>query len=101
MQLTLLKRFLFTNKKINSFARLRESLFLFADIISPALEKTRSDGTLVAGTIKYFFTKLKILGNLNLFKFHHSNTSFVSITNSLKYKSNSFLTAELVVFSSC
>ncbi len=51
------RTFLFTFKKINWLARLRESLDRFADMISPALENTRSDGTLVAGTTKYFFTK--------------------------------------------
>jgi hypothetical protein len=38
-------------------ARLRESRFRFELIISPALEKTLSAGTLVAGTIKYFLAK--------------------------------------------
>jgi hypothetical protein len=41
-------------KKISSFARLLGCLLLFATMILPAFENTRSDGTLVAGTIKYF-----------------------------------------------
>ncbi len=49
--------FLITYKKIKWLARLRDNLVRCAEMISPALENTRSDGTLVANTIKYFFTK--------------------------------------------
>ena len=49
------------------------NLFRFLDISSPALENNLSDGTNVAGTLRYFFAKCcKLVYMVAPLDFHHS-----------------------------
>ena len=85
--------FKFLLRKIKAFKwfGLRHVLLLF--IISPALDKTRSDGALVAGTQRYLLTNLCMFWKRLAFSLHHvymltSGSSFASA----KYLSTSLLT---------
>ena len=62
------------------------SRLLFLLKISPATEKTLSDGTLVAGIHKYLLESLYNVGNFSLFCFHQVNASNFLFTTGSYFK---------------
>lgn len=69
--------FKFEFKKIIISKFFGESLFRRSFVICPVLEKTRSEGTEVAGIDKYFELNLYISGNVYLYCCQYSNGFFV------------------------
>ncbi len=61
-------------------------LFLLFEITSPAVEEALSDGTEVAGMVKYFVARVYMIGNFGLLHWLTSSQTNNAITGSIEIK---------------
>ena len=75
------RAFLFKKSNLSAVAPSKEALSLL--MVSPAAEKTRSQGTSVAGMARYSLASVAKRGNLSSFAFHQTRGS-ATLTVSLR-----------------